>query len=77
MTETINNGIQLTVPVRGETDWDSVVKTYLEKISGHDHTGGGNGTQLAGSSFPNDAFDDQKTRLRNNQFLRARNALGS
>jgi len=75
---TVSNGLTLKVPTRGTTDWDSeFLADFAEPISGHQHTGAGDGAQLGGGSIQDDSLDDRKTRLRNDRYLRGRNAAGS
>lgn len=75
---TISNGLTLKVPTRATTDWDQeFLDNFATPISGHQHTGSGDGAQLGGGSIQDDSLDDRKIRLRNNQTLRSRNAAGS
>lgn len=53
MTEVISSGITITIPTLGETNWDQVVKAVFQKLSGHDHTGSGNGIQIATAALAN------------------------
>jgi hypothetical protein len=47
MSETLASGLTLTIPTVGETNWDLAIKTLcFQKISEHDHTGGGKGIQI-------------------------------
>jgi len=49
---TITQGLTITVPTTGTKNWDQQLLTGAwEKISAHDHSGGGNGTQLDSSSI--------------------------
>lgn len=49
---TITQGLTLTVPTNGTRNWDQqLLSGAWEKISAHDHSGGGNGSQLTGASF--------------------------
>ena len=49
---TINLGLSLTIPTSGTRNWTQQLLTGAwEKISEHDHTGGGNGAQLTGASL--------------------------
>lgn len=44
---TISLGLTLTVPTNGTTNWGTQLQSLTwEKISSHDHTGSGNGSQL-------------------------------
>jgi hypothetical protein len=49
----------------------------FQKISAHDHSGSGNGAQLGAASFTDNAINDLKMRLRNNEYFRSRNAAGT
>jgi hypothetical protein len=76
--ESINEGIDLTLPSLGQQNWgDLFVTQFAEPISGHNHTGSGSGVQLSTDSLQNNAVDGDKIRLDNNQALRARNANDS
>lgn len=78
MAITLSSGLTLIIPSKGETNWENSIRTScFQKISEHDHTGGGKGLQIGSNAFANDAVTDAKVRLRNNQFLRARNAANS
>lgn len=77
MSEAISLGVNFTIPTRGEKNWESVQKAAMQQISKHDHSGGGLGKQLTGTAFASNAFDDQKIRLRSNQYLRSLNNAGS
>lgn len=78
MPETISNGLTITIPLVGETGWSTTIKdSCFSLISSHDHTGSGKGIQIATSAIAADAVDDTKIRLRNDQFLRGRNAGAS
>jgi len=49
--ETLNTGIELTLPTSGTNNWGTTLKnTTWTKISGHDHTGSGDGLQLTAST---------------------------
>jgi len=77
MSETLSSGLTLTIPLRGEVNWETVVRTAFSAISAHDHTGSGNGLQIATAAIATDAVTDAKILLRNAQFLRGRNAANS
>lgn len=75
---TISNGLTLKVPTRGTTDWDTeFLNNFATPISGHQHTGSGDGAQLGGGSIQDDSLDDRKVRLRTNEHLRSRNNAGT
>lgn len=77
MSEAISLGVNFNIPTRGEKNWESVLKAAMQQISKHDHSGGGLGKQLSGTAFAANAWDDQKIRLRSNQYLRSLNNAGS
>lgn len=78
MAITLNSGLTLTIPNKGDTNWENSIRTQcFQKISEHDHTGGGKGVQIGTNAFANDAINDVKLRLRNNNYLRSRNAANS
>jgi hypothetical protein len=61
MSEIISSGITLTIPTLGETNWDQVIKTLcFQKISEHDHTGGGKGNQIGTNAIANLAITTGK-----------------
>lgn len=75
---TYSSGLTIKSPTRGTRNYESTMRTdTYQKISEHDHTGGGRGVQLGAGAIPNDLLSDLKIRLRNDQYLRARNALDS
>jgi len=50
--QTISLGLTLTVPTASTRNWTQQLLTGAwEKISEHDHSGGGNGAQLTGAAF--------------------------
>lgn len=78
MSETLSSGLTITIPTIGETNWDQTIKLLcFQKISEHDHTGGGKGIQIGTTALAADSVTSAKIRLTNNQFLRARNAANS
>lgn len=75
---TLTGGLTIKVPTKGTTNWaDTVLSENFQKISEHDHTGGGKGLQLTAASLQNNSFDGAKIRLNNDQYLRARNAANT
>lgn len=74
MAITLSSGLTLTIPSKGETNWENQIRTQcFQKISEHDHSGSGKGVQIGTSGFADNSINDIKLRLRNDQFLRARN----
>lgn len=64
MSETISNGLTITIPSLGDSNWSSSIKTNcFEPISGHDHTGSGNGVQIATGAIANLAVTTGKIAL--------------
>lgn len=44
---TVNLGLQLSIPTQGTRNWGpTLLENTWKKISGHDHSGSGNGTQI-------------------------------
>lgn len=59
--ETLDLGIELTLPTSGTTNWGQTLKnTTWTKISAHDHSGSGNGAPLNASSFANNSITTAK-----------------
>ncbi len=72
------SGINIKVPTRGTQNWDAVILSdNFQKLASHQHTAGGDGNQLITASYSDNSVDDTKIRLRNNQFLRGRNAANT
>lgn len=72
---TYSSGLTIKSPTRGTRNYEQTMRTdTYQKISEHDHTGGGRGSQLGGGAIANDTLNDLKVRLRNNQYFRGRNA---
>jgi len=54
-------GLTLTIPTTGTRNWGStLLNTTWTKISSHDHSGGGNGNQIATSGLANDSVTSAK-----------------
>lgn len=69
----ISNGLTLTIPDSGADNWYELFRDeFAEPISGHDHTGGGNGLQLGVDAFSDNALGGAKIRLENDTYLRGR-----
>ena len=75
MSQTYALGLTFIAPSEGDTSWASVEDAKHIRISQHDHTGGGMGTQIGTSALAADSVNATKIRLGNNTALRARNAL--
>lgn len=65
MSITISDGLTLVIPSRAQSNWDTILRTAFEAISGHDHTGGGKGLALSAASFAANGVNDTLIRLRN------------
>lgn len=56
--ETISSGITLTIPTSGTINWASALKSGAwQKISEHDHTGGGKGLKIGLSGIGSNVID--------------------
>lgn len=78
MSEVISLGLTLTIPTRGDVNWETTIRnSCFVPISQHDHTGGGNGVQLGPGAIAANALTGATFRLNNNQFLRSLNAAAS
>lgn len=60
MSETLSSGLTLTIPLVGERNWQTVIRTAFSTISGHDHTGGGNGVQIGTNALASGAVTAAK-----------------
>lgn len=59
--ETLNLGLNLTLPTQGTTNWGATLKnTTWTKISSHDHTGSGNGAKLSTAAINDYQITTQK-----------------
>jgi len=59
--ETLNLGIELTLPTTGTTNWGSSIRsTTWTKISQHGHTGSGDGNQITTSGIQDGAVTSVK-----------------
>lgn len=77
MSETLSGGLPLTIPSARDTSWSTSIKALcFQKIAEHDHTPG-KGALITANAIAADALNDSKIKLRNNQWLRARNAADS
>lgn len=68
--------LQIKIPTKLTTNWADELKEHLFKVLvKHDHSGmNGMGVALSGDSFLENSVSDLAIRLRNNEYLRARNA---
>jgi len=74
----ISDGLTLTIPSPGSTNWaESFKDDFATPISGHDHTGSGDGVQLSTDAYTANSVTGAKIRLANEEWLRARNNAGS
>lgn len=73
MSTSYSGGTNFSWPVKGETNWDTIVDAALAILSAHNHQGGGLGGQLTAASYASDSVTGAKIRLANNEALRARN----
>jgi hypothetical protein len=71
------DGLNFSWPTKNDTNWDVPADSALTAISGHGHTGTGDGDQIVSAALAADAVTGAKLRLANNEALRARNAAGS
>lgn len=54
MSETIASGITIIIPSLGDVNWATLIKdSCFQKISEHDHTGGGKGVQIGTAAIAN------------------------
>lgn len=59
--ETLNLGIELTLPTNGTTNWGTSLKnTTWTKISQHGHTGSGDGNQISTNGLADNAVTSAK-----------------
>lgn len=59
--ETLDLGIQLTLPTSGTSNWATTLKnTTWTKISSHDHTGSGDGSQIPTAGLVDNAITSGK-----------------
>ncbi len=77
MSKSYTGGLNFEWPTADDNDWDPPVDEALDIISGHDHSGSGEGNPINTNGIAANAIDDTKIRLRNDQPLRMRNAAGS
>lgn len=75
--DTIAEGLTITIPSQGATNWYQTFKAAVEDISAHDHTGSGKGNQITSSAIASNALTGAKIRLQNDEYLRARNSTNS
>lgn len=70
-------GLNFTGSAKGDTNWDATEDIVKTKISGHGHTGSGDGKQIDTSSLADNAVSGAKIRLADNVALRSRNFAGN
>lgn len=75
---TLTFGLTIKVPTDGTTNYGQTLLTDTwQKLSAHDHTGAGKGTQITSAAIAANAISDTQFRLSNNTYLRGRNAANS
>lgn len=73
----LRGGLDLDIPIEGITNWDeTLLKETWINISEHDHSGGGKGKPIGGSSLEDDSISGTKICLNNNEYLRGKNTSG-
>ncbi len=61
MSETISSGLTITIPSEGDENWaESIRDNCFAIISAHDHTGGGDGVQIATAAIVDGAVTEAK-----------------
>jgi len=71
-------GLVLKVPTRATKNWDQTVLDFnWKKIASHAHTGTGDGNQITAAGLSSNSVTEDKIRLSNNAWLKARNATDS
>lgn len=73
MAQIGNNGNELTliIPDEGKEPWYSIIYQLYTTISAHDHSGEGRGTRIGTNGISDEAINDLKILLRNNEWLRS------
>jgi microcystin-dependent protein len=57
MAETLTSGLTITIPSEGDENWaESIKDSCFAVISAHDHTGGGDGVQIATAAIADGAI---------------------
>lgn len=78
MSHVVNGGLSLTVPDASETNWYAQLEAIWTAISAHNHDLASNkGAAIGALALAANGVTDAAIRLRNNQYLRARNAADS
>lgn len=71
---TLSSGLTIKVPTVNTTNWAAtMLSDTFQKISEHDHTGSGRGTQIGAAALAADAVTSAKILLDNDSYLRSRN----
>ena len=60
INENVANSLQITIPAKGQTNWSDDVRKAFQKIGDHNHTGGGNGSQITTEAIATGAVTDAK-----------------
>ena len=56
----IDEGIEFSIPTLATINWGPVLETSWRKISGHDHTGAGNGAQISSAGIADGSITSEK-----------------
>lgn len=77
MAISYTGGLNFTGPSKGDTNWDTVVDAVNTKVSGHGHTGSGDGNTIVTAAIAANAVTDTKIRLANAAAMRGLSAAGA
>lgn len=68
-TKTTSGGLNFTYPAKGRANFAALFDVLWAKISSHDHSGSGNGTQIQNSGIADLTLRPAKFNIQNNEYL--------
>lgn len=76
-TKTTSGGLNFTYPAKGRANFSALFDVLWAKVSSHDHSGSGNGTQIQNTGIADLTIRPAKLNIQNDEFVDALNAAGS
>ena len=76
-TKTTSGGLNFTYPAKGRANFSALFDVLWAKISSHDHSGSGSGTQIQNAGIADLTIRVAKLNIQNDEYVDALNNAGS
>jgi len=76
-TKTTSGGLNFTYPAKGRANFSALFDVLWAKISSHDHSANGSGTQIQNTGIADLTIRPAKLNIQNNEFLDALDNAGT